>query len=319
MTPLLNSEDHRISGHFQPAGSGTLVISFNQMRMGLADKGFGSEFILSKGHDHIFVAEGGNSHYQFLSQEQFAQTVAPVAANYDRVFLYGYDLGGYAALFYSGSVSGTAVALAPRLAAHPSFARHLTEAEQASFRDCLILHPDMALVADPAARPIVLFDPRSTPDADFVARFVSANWPKRREVPLPGAGHRVPQILAYQGLLDPVLSHVFATGEVPEFHYDMNYLPLRHMTKALKALEQGEFVRAGRLLGQLAAAPETPGFQDASAYWEEKTGKSLEKKLRKRPAKGTNSLAARPPKAAKADKGAKGAKRKSPPQRPPLA
>jgi hypothetical protein len=146
-----------------------------------------------------------------------------------------------------------------------------------------------------------------------VARLVSPNWPKRREVPLPGAGHRVPQILAYQALLDPVLSHIFATGEVPEFSYDMNYLPLRHMTKALKALEQGEFVRAGRLLGQLSVAPETPGFQDARVYWEEKTGKSLDKKLRKRPTRGANALAGRPPKAAKPRK------RKAAAPRPPLA
>jgi hypothetical protein len=279
---LLDTPRHRMTWHGQPEGARTLVISFNPMKIGLADTGFASDFILRLGHEHVFVAEGAGSFYQHLTLADFAAALAPLAGRYDRVFLYGSSLGGYAALFYARAVEGTAVALSPRLPIHPYMARHM--AKPVSTQP--MLHPALASVADPAARPVVMFDPRDPADADFVATLVQPAHPAARLFPLPGAGHRVARILAYQRVLKPLMAEVFATGEVSAVPYDPANRPRRHLALAKEALAKGDLATAGKFLAKVAREPSTAGFAEARWAWEEASGHRMRVKTdaaRKRP------------------------------------
>lgn len=265
---LLDTALHRMTWHGQPAGARTLVISFNPMKIGLSDSGFASDFILRLGHEHVFVAEGAGSFYQHLTLGDFAAALAPLAGRYDRVFLYGSSLGGYAALFYARVVEGTAVALSPRLPIHPYMARHVAR----PLAGPRLLHPPLAAVADRAARPVVIYDPRDPADADFVETLAKPAQPQARLCLLPGAGHRVARLLAYQRVLKPLMAEIFRTGEVPAIPYDPANRPRRHLALAKAALAGGDLVTAGKYLAKVAREPATAGFAEARAAWEAATG-----------------------------------------------
>lgn len=279
---LLDTPQHRMTWHGQPGGATTLVISFNPMKIGLADMGFASDFILRLGHDHVFVAEGAGSFYQHLTLADFAAALAPLAGRYDRVFLYGSSLGGYAALFFARAAEGTAVALSPRLPIHPYMARHT----QRPLSGQPVLHPPLSAVADPAARPVVIYDPRDAADADFVTTLVEPAYPQARSCHLPGAGHRVARLLAYQRVLKPMMAEIFRTNEVPAIAFDPANRPRRHLSLAQAALAGGDLVTAGKYLAKVAREPSTAGFAEARRAWEAATGHRMRVKTdpdRKRP------------------------------------
>jgi uncharacterized LabA/DUF88 family protein len=176
------------------------------------------------------------------------------------------------ASFFAPAVEGTAIAFAPRLVLHPA---------HAPFRDGdpprqPMLHPGLDRSSSPGLRPIVMIDPRHEADAVFANTVVRPAYPETRIVELQGAGHRVAKLLAYQGLLKPVVRAILATNEVPAIPFDARNRPRRHLTLAIEAMTQGDMMRAGTLLRRVAADPGITGFAEARALWEDTTGRKLQ-------------------------------------------
>lgn len=255
---LLDSPDHRITSHLPQQQTDTLVITFNPMRMGLADSGFGSALMQRLGYAHVFVAEGRDSFYQALRPEDLARAIGPLLADHPRLFLYGSSLGGHAALYYANALAGTAIALSPRLPPHPYMKPHLGPQHRV-FARTKVLHPDLPAVADPRLSPVVILDPNNAPDEDYVSRFVVPAYPLARLRHTPGAGHRVARLLAYQRQLRPLITALLASGQVPPIRFDPQDRPSRHLAQALRALDRGDTARAGpllqRVLSDKRAAP----------------------------------------------------------------
>ena len=269
---LLDMPDHRITAHLRKRPASTLVVCFNEAREGLGDHAFGTDLVLEAGCDAVAVTETGDTFFQRLSLTAFAGAIAPLGGRYDRVFTFGAGLGGYAALFFAPAVEGTAIAFAPRLVLHPA---------HAPFRDGdpprqPMLHPGLDRSSSPGLRPIVMIDPRHEADAVFANTIVRPAYPETRIVELQGAGHRVAKLLAYQGLLKPVVRAILATNEVPAIPFDARNRPRRHLTLAIEAMTQGDMVRAGTLLRRVAADPGVTGFAEARALWEDTTGRKLQ-------------------------------------------
>lgn len=271
---LISHPHHRVSAHFPPEPSDTLVVTFNPIRKGLSDTGFGSGFVQWLGFTHVFVSEGADSLYQDLCPEDLHRAIAPLAANHDRLFLYGSSLGGHAALYYANWLKARAVAISPRLPAHPYFRPWLTAGAKRLGRVPL-RHADLPLVADPTLSPVVMHDPWQEADETYVERFVRPAYPDAWFIPVRGAGHRVARVLAYQHRLKPILSEIFLNQKMPQLDYDLMSRPRHDLKMARRALDRGNAEEASRWLFRVMRDPATPGLAELMERYRHLTGSTL--------------------------------------------
>ncbi len=271
---LISHPHHHVSAHLPTVPSDTLVVTFNPIRKGLSETGFGSGFVKWLGFSHVFVSEGANSLYQDLDPEDLVRAVAPLAASHDRVFLYGSSLGGHAALYYANWLKARAVAISPRLPAHPYFRRYLTAGAKRLAR-VPIRHQDLPTVADPALSPYLLFDPWVESDEAYVDQFVRPAYPEAWFLPVRGAGHRVARVLAYQHRLKPILSEIFLNDRAPQLDYELGGRPRRDLVLANRALDRGNVEAASRWLFRVMRDPATPGLAEAMARYRALSGSTL--------------------------------------------
>ncbi len=256
---LISHPNHRVSAHYPAVPSDTLVVTFNPIRKGLSDTGFGSGFVQWLGFTHVFVSEGADSLYQDLCPEALLRAVQPLAADHDRLFLYGSSLGGHAALYYANWLKARAVAISPRLPAHPYFRPWLTAGARRLGR-VQLRHADLPQVADPTLSPVVLHDPWQEADETYVDRFVRPAYPDAWFIPVRGAGHRVARVLAYQHRLKPILAEIFLNDRMPQLDYDLLSRPRHDLKMARRALDRGNADDASRWLFRVMRDPATPAW-----------------------------------------------------------
>lgn len=271
---LISHPRHRVSAHFPAQPSDTLVVTFNPIRKGLSDTGFGSGFVQWLGFTHVFVSEGADSLYQELDPEDLCRVIEPLAAAHDKLFLYGSSLGGHAALYYANWLKARAVAISPRLPAHPYFRPWLTAGAKRLARVPL-RHRDLPDIADPALSPVVMHDPWQEADETYVSRFVRPAYPEAWFIPVRGAGHRVARVLAYQHRLKPILSEIFLNQKMPQLDYDLMSRPRHDLKMARRALARGDADDASRWLFRVMRDPATPGLAEAMALYRDLTGSTL--------------------------------------------
>lgn len=271
---LISHPRHRVSAHFPAQPSDTLVVTFNPIRKGLSDTGFGSGFVQWLGFTHVFVSEGADSLYQELDPEDLCRAIEPLAAAHDKLFLYGSSLGGHAALYYANWLKARAVAISPRLPAHPYFRPWLTAGAKRLARVPL-RHRDLPDIADPALSPVVMHDPWQEADETYVSRFVRPAYPEAWFIPVRGAGHRVARVLAYQHRLKPILSEIFLNQKMPQLDYDLMSRPRHDLKMARRALARGDADDASRWLFRVMRDPATPGLAEAMALYRDLTGSTL--------------------------------------------
>lgn len=271
---LISHPRHRVSAHFPAQPSDTLVVTFNPIRKGLSDTGFGSGFVQWLGFTHVFVSEGADSLYQELEPEDLCRAIEPLAAAHDKLFLYGSSLGGHAALYYANWLKARAVAISPRLPAHPYFRPWLTAGAKRLARVPL-RHRDLPDIADRALSPVVMHDPWQEADETYVSRFVRPAYPEAWFIPVRGAGHRVARVLAYQHRLKPILSEIFLNQKMPQLDYDLMSRPRHDLKMARRALARGDADDASRWLFRVMRDPATPGLAEAMALYRDLTGSTL--------------------------------------------
>lgn len=138
----------------------------------------------------MFVSEGADSLYQDLDPEALERVIRPLAANHDRLFLYG-------------SIPGR-----PRGAVSPTGSRRgrwRSPGSGASLSTFLtagckrlarlpLRHRDLPEVADRGLTPVILHDPWHEADKACVDRFVRPAYPEAWYIPVRGAGHQVARV-----------------------------------------------------------------------------------------------------------------------------
>lgn len=211
MEIIARSDDYQITFHAAAdTPSDTLVITFAGLPTVLESDGFGTDFCLAHGYDTIFTAQRINTQYQGLSLEDFEAAVAPKAAEYKTVVCYGPSLGGYAALYFGGTINARIIVAAPMLPAWP----HLRN------RKCAVLkinHIPLYDVPKSEHIPVVVYDPMVVIDTNNVETMVEPAYPTITKVEVPFAGHPVLVSLAKAHILKPFILHFFETGEVMDF------------------------------------------------------------------------------------------------------
>ncbi len=226
MEIIANSDDYRIT--FHAAGdkpSDTLIITFSGLPTGLEDQGFGTDFCLVHGYDTIFTAQRIGTQYQGLSLEDFHAAVAPKVAEYKNVVCYGPSLGGYASLYYGGSINARIIVAGPLLPAWP----HLKNRKCV---DLVITHKPLAEVPKTEHSPVVVFDPMFVGDKRNIEMMVAPVYPNMRKVEVPFSGHPVLVSLAKARILRPFILHFFETGEVMDFERPAEGTAIWHRERA---------------------------------------------------------------------------------------
>ncbi|WP_376873311.1 hypothetical protein [Albirhodobacter sp. R86504] len=203
---IAEDDGYGIYAHRHRRQRRTLVITFDGIKSGIAQKGFGTEWSLKQGYDTIFVAQQRLSQYQLLSREQFTESVAKVCSAYDRVVCYGASLGGYAALYFGGSISARIVAASPRLSNHPAFP-HNRYSNIDFFHERELPEP---LSSQP---PVIIFDPLHLRDSRFVFQYVGPRYKDMHLLTLPGVGHLPLGAMAQAGLLSRFMPNLI-TGKI---------------------------------------------------------------------------------------------------------
>jgi len=184
-----------------------LIVTFNPMGRDIEQSGFGSSFARDEGYDNLHVSERHWSFYQDLSLEAFAEHASPVAQEYEHVFTYGSSLGGYAALYFAGTLNATAISFSPQLPPAP-YARAI-KGESHKFSGVAVKH--IALPDAPKSQhaPYVCFDPMHKVDRTFVNTFLLSAYPNAN-IRHEKGGHKPIAVLKERGLLKPMVRDILS-------------------------------------------------------------------------------------------------------------
>ena len=190
---LAEDEDFLVTFHKNRQENNIVLISFGGLPSKKTQTGFGSEFALSNGLDHIFVAQREKTQYQGLSLEDFKKAVTPVIGG-KKVFTYGSSLGAYCSVYYGGCINARIISAAPKNSAHPSMLKKGFEHIQFTHRN----YVDNPLAAK---APVIIYDPHREEETTFIQKLIRPAYPKAEYVELPFAGHTVLQTMLESNVL----------------------------------------------------------------------------------------------------------------------
>jgi len=202
MESLAKDDNFEITLHRSPKlKSDKLVVTFGGQPSDLASKGFGTDFMLSLGVNTVYVAQKFGTQFQGLSVENFRDILMPLAAEWDDIVCYGSSLGGYAALYYGGSLDARIIAAAPMLPAwRPLKLR--------AYADLPMTHLELKDVPLSSKDPTVFYDPMVARDKFLIEKMVELAYPETKRVPIPYAGHTVLVTLSQAKLLKPIIHNL---------------------------------------------------------------------------------------------------------------
>lgn len=171
-------------------------------------RGFGLNYLLSKGYNVITCAQN-NDQYQGLSFDEFKAAVGPLVAE-KKVFLYGSSLGGYCALYFAGAVKGTVIAAAPKNSAHPKMIKN----NKSKFSKNNFKHKDIVenQLTDKSVN--VLVDPLIETDTYFINEFIKPAYPDCNILEFPYAGHEVLYHVNKLKKLSPLIMDIVENREL---------------------------------------------------------------------------------------------------------
>jgi peptidoglycan/xylan/chitin deacetylase (PgdA/CDA1 family) len=190
---LAEDEDFLVTFHKNQQENDTILISFGGLPSKKTETGFGSEFALSNGLDHIFVAQREKTQYQGLSLEDFKKAVTPVIGG-KKVFTYGSSLGAYCSVYYGGCINARIISAAPKNSAHPSMLKK-------GFENIKFTHRNYAANPLSAKAPVIIYDPHREEETTFIQKLIRPAYPNAEYVELPFAGHTVLQTMLESDVL----------------------------------------------------------------------------------------------------------------------
>lgn len=211
MHTLAEDDDYQITLHnCEAKKANKVVVTFGGQPSGLRNTGFGTDFVLSMGFDTIHVAQKFGTQYQGLSVNNFYDVIAPRLDNWDDIVCYGSSLGGYAALYYGGSIDARCIAAAPMLPAWRPL-------KIPAYKDLEMKHLEMLDVPASKHNPVVIFDPCVSRDLYLIENMVRPVYPNLREIRVPYAGHTVLVTLSQARLLRPIIENLITDDKVIDF------------------------------------------------------------------------------------------------------
>lgn len=189
-----------------------VIITFDSLRMTSKRPSFAFKLLSEQNVDIIAVQKRKpKTYHQDLSLEDFLGAVEPLVKGYSERISYGFSLGAYCAIYYTGVLNCTILALAPRLSVHPVYGR---DAEKGK----MPFHHNLHLVKCPDVRPIIVYDPKDKLDHPFVHNEVLKAYPNAHLVRIHYGGHSMAPHLLRMGLLKEFILDVIESNGVPVYN-----------------------------------------------------------------------------------------------------
>jgi|GEM_PF-1411411 len=202
-------ENHAVTGIFRDRAR--LVVSFDNLS-NVNDLSPGREpwaykFVRENGCSHIAVMARRKDWYRCPQLIAHLQKLAAdgTFAAFDKVFLTGTSMGGFAALAFASLAPGaTVIAFNPQTTLDETLVPWEERFGMGRARDWSLPHSDCAYEIDEVARAFVLFDPFFTPDRRHVDRLEGDNVIRLKTW---CSGHFSPVFLRRANLLKPIMQH----------------------------------------------------------------------------------------------------------------
>lgn len=232
---LRETEGYMITYHkcMNPKAGKKLIISFGGLPSKKTKKGFGSNFILNHGYDHVFVAQAPGSQYQQLSLEDFYDVLNPFLDE-KSVYTYGSSLGAYAAIYYGGIIDAKIIAAAPKNSAHPDYIK-------SKFKNIEFLHNELINQPISSKTPTLLYDPYREEEARYINEKVLQAYPDAVKVEMPFSGHTVLNTLKEAGLLKKVILSIVEEDKLFEIRLPEESSYIWQAEKGRFYFNQGNF------------------------------------------------------------------------------
>ena len=249
MKTLDKQDDYEITLHTcKDKQDSKLVVTFGGQPSDLASSGFGTDFVLSMGFDTIHVAQKFGTQYQGLSVENFHAAVSPLVKHWDDVITYGSSLGGYAALYYGGSINARCIVAAPMLPAWQPL-------KLPAYKDLKINHLELVDVPVSKHDPVVIYDPCVSRDLYLIENMVRPAYPNLRDVRVPYAGHTVLVTLSQARLLRPIIESLIQDDKVIDFEPPAEGTAIWHGEKGAHLMKSDPAGAKKELLASLDIRP----------------------------------------------------------------
>lgn len=208
-----------------------LIITFGTLQAGLANAGFGTDVCLRHGHPTIYVAPRKGSWYQELSLDAFANAVTPLIGN-KRPAVYGTSLGGYASVYFGGSIDADIIAAAPRCLAMPEL--QMNHAQTVPMR-----HEPLTDAPRTTGKVAVFWDPHERPDSILVNNFIRKKYPDAEYQEFPYAGHTVLKTMAKIGKIREFILPLLYDTTMAKLELPKESNPIWHYNHARGLMHQG--------------------------------------------------------------------------------
>lgn len=188
------------------------IITFDSINMTWNNLPFGYKLLSKQNIDIIAVQKRKPKTYQQdLSLEEFLKAVKPLANTYSTLISYGFSLGAYSALYYTGNLDCQILALSPRLSIHPIYGKK-------SLIGKIPFYDNLRLSRNEDISPIIVYDPKNTMDNAYVNNEVLIAYPDAQLVKIPYTGHRMGPNLLQMGLLKEFILTVIHEDKTPVYN-----------------------------------------------------------------------------------------------------
>src|SRR5699024_11124607 len=119
---IFDNGETRIDFYKSPKETKKVIVTFDSIYMKWDNPPFGFKLLSEQNIDIIAVQKKHKKIYhQDLSLEDFVEVVGDLVKKYQYKYSYGFSLGGYSALYYTGVFDFRILALAPRIPIHPVY------------------------------------------------------------------------------------------------------------------------------------------------------------------------------------------------------
>lgn len=192
-------ENHRITLHLFNPNSDKILICFPPRGGGrMAKRGFGTLLCEKYAWNQIYVDKTRHSEFRHLSLSKFYDAVSPYLRGMD-VISYGSSIGGYAALYFGGTINARILAASPRNSSHPILSGNLDNTD--NFNHIKYLSE----VPASSHSPYILYDTRQAKDHRMVENWVLPAYPTAKIIDIPNSGHRSLEKLKKSGTLSTMI------------------------------------------------------------------------------------------------------------------
>lgn len=220
LTTIKETSEYKIVYHEFNEHSETIIVSFDHIWSDIRDAGFGTDLCRNLGVNNIYVSQKAGSQYQGLSLEDFKDAVFPYCSN-RKVYSYGSSLGGYAAIYFGGTINAKIISVAPINHAHPCISSH-------DFKNLEYKHLEINCSPKSNLSPIVLFDPHQHNDLKFIHSTIIPAYPDAAYISYPFSGHTILETMKENGVLSNFIKRLIVDNVIENIYLQKEGCAIYH-------------------------------------------------------------------------------------------